>query len=539
MEEGLAARVHDPLWLLARQCQLGEFNAKDAGTPVVVEVHGSSSPVNAWRGLDQVDWTPFDGSVDPLDALVESEEESEPSLRERVEAGAHFLRLLTARGLGALKAAFVSAHPFNLAEFAADALFAAIAKRTPDGLLLLDTALALIEGAPQPVAVDPADLESLVAASSEWLVWYQEEIFSTAGTGAAVTWQEHRMEYGFAVSSPAGEGTVLVADRYPGDGLEWFDFDIDPNADANPGPAPIPIHVTAVPHPVRFAGMPLPRFWAMEDARVDFGSIDAAPNDVGRLLLVQFGTVYGNDWFVLPLKIPTGTLSILDNVTVKDVFGRTFVLGKAGLNEPGWNMFSLDLRGKANPAGRQIPALNGLLLPPTPAYSMESAPVETVLFLRDEMADLAWGVEAQVQNPLEGIVDRRAAWIAPGKLPPGTRDLSAYRVETVVPDYWIPLAPEHFNDPASVRLRMTPMELDNGGVPTAVEPKGRLLESRDSGGRLWVFDEEIPREGTQIDRIYRYARWRDGRTSMWTARRRRVGRGEGSSGLRFDVLDPG
>ena len=98
VEEGLAARVHDALWLLARQWQFGEFNGKDAGTPVVVHATGSSSPVDAWRGLKQADWTPFDGGADPLDALVEPEEQSEPSLRERVEAGAHFVRLLAQRG---------------------------------------------------------------------------------------------------------------------------------------------------------------------------------------------------------------------------------------------------------------------------------------------------------------------------------------------------------------------------------------------------------------------------------------------------------
>jgi hypothetical protein len=89
---------------------------------------------------------------------------------------------------------------------------------------------------------------------------------------------------------------------------------------------------------------------------------------------------------------------------------------------------------------------------------------------------------------------------------------------------------------------LKPGQVNDGGAPKPAkpkaEPKGRLLRSSDPKG-LWVFEEEIPREGTQIDRIYRYARWQDGRTSMWTARRRRVGRGEGSSGLRFDVLDPG
>src|ERR1019366_5257056 len=113
VEEGLAARIHDPLWMLTRQWQLGEFNGKDAGTPVVVQASGTATAVDAWRGTTQADWTPFDGSVDPLDALVEAEDEAQPSMRERIEAGAHFQRLLAAGGLGKLTGAFLSAHPFD------------------------------------------------------------------------------------------------------------------------------------------------------------------------------------------------------------------------------------------------------------------------------------------------------------------------------------------------------------------------------------------------------------------------------------------
>jgi hypothetical protein len=538
VEEGLAARILDPLWMLARQWQLGEFNGKDAGTPVVVRATGNTSPLNAWRGIMQADWTPFDGSAGPLDALVEPEREASPTLRERVETGAHFLRLLSAADLGNYQSAFVSAHQFDEAiltgaAFGSDALFTAIARRAPDGLALRETVFALIARNPESVEIDPGDLDGVIAVANAWLAWYADEIGTADSVdGAAVTWQEHRLEYGLATSSPAAGGTVLVADRYQGDGLDWFDFDIDPTATIGPAAPSIAIDVKAVPHPVRFSGMPLPRFWAMEDASCDFGSIDAAPSDVGRLLLVEFATVYGNDWFVLPLKIPAGSLTILDAVTVTDVFGRTLVLDRAGKDDPNWNMFSLDTRGAAHPAQ------NALLLPPTSGNVSESSPIESVLFLRDDMADLAWGVEARVSNDLESSLDRRSAWVAPGKLPPGTVDLPAYRVETVVPDYWIPLAPEQ-TDQQSIRLRMTPLEVDNDGVPQTSDPKGLILQSTDSDGNLWVYDEEIPREGVQVDRLYRYARWLDGRTSLWTARRRQTGRGEGSSGLRFDVLDPG
>jgi hypothetical protein len=537
VEEGLAARVHDPLWFLARQWQVGEFQGKDAGTPAIVQVSGSSTPVNAWRGAQQTAWTPFDPAGEPLNALVEPEDEAQPDLRERIEAGAYFLRLLNAAGLSRLGPAFVSAHAFAAADlalpdFAADPLLAALARRVPDGLLLYATAVALVGGSAQPVPINGDDLPTVVTAATTWLAWYTAELPVTTGTGTAVTWQEHRMEYGFAVSSPAAGGTVLVADQYLGDGLDWFDFDIDPGAAIGPDAPTIPITAKAVPTPVRYGGMPLPRFWAMEDSQYDFGSIEAAANDIGRLLLVEFATVFGNDWHVLPIKVQVGTLTTLDSVVASDVFGRNLVLSRAGQNDPQWNLFSLDTRGAAHPAQ------DALFMPPTAAYVGESHPVETVLFLRDQMADLAWGVELLVQDGLERVVNRRSTWTAPARPPSGTRDVPAYRVETVVPDYWIPLAPEQLPDQQSIHLRLVPLEVDDGGTESTANPKGRVLVANDSDGNLWLYDEEVPREGIQVDRVYRYARWLDGRTSLWSARRRGTGAGEGSSGLRFDILDP-
>jgi hypothetical protein len=538
IEEGLAARVHDPLWLLGRQWQLAEFRGKDAGTSAIVQVAGNTTAMNAWRGAQQTLWSAFDPAVNPLDSLVEPEDESAPDYRERIEAGAHFLRLLAAAGLGRYAQAFVTSHAFDPSVFAdrafiADPVLGAVARRTPDGLALEPTAAALAAGQSSRVTIDPGDVGAVVAAATAWLAWYGNEIAASPGSGTAVTWQENRLEYGFALSSPAAGGTVLTADAYLGDGLDWFDFDIDPAATAGPNAAPVSIARRAVPTPVRYGGMPLPRFWAMEDARCDFGSTDAAANDIGRLLLVEFVTVYGNDWYVLPMKLAAGTLTILDSVVVSDVFGRNLLVERAGVNEPQWNLFSLDTKGAAHPAQ------DGLFLPPTAGYIAESDAVESVLFLRDEVADLAWAVEGRVEDGLEGIVDRRAAWVGSRTVKPGDPARPSYRVETIVPDYWIPFAPEQLADHQSIHLRLVPMQVDDGGTPRTVEPQGNLLATNGAAGRLWLFDEEVPREGTAVDRVHRYARWLGGRSATWTARRRQTGRGEGSSGLRFDVLDPG
>ena len=46
---GIEARVHDPLWLLGRQWQLGEFEGEDAGTPLTVRVVTRTAPSTAGR----------------------------------------------------------------------------------------------------------------------------------------------------------------------------------------------------------------------------------------------------------------------------------------------------------------------------------------------------------------------------------------------------------------------------------------------------------------------------------------------------------
>lgn len=539
IEEGLAARVHDPLWLLARQWQLGEFSGKDAGTPAIVQVAGTTTPVNAWRGAQQTTWAPLNAALAPLDSLVEPEDWPSLDLRERIEAGAHFLRMIAAAGLGRYAQPFIAAHAFDsvtLADpaFLADLMLMAVAKRTPDGIPLQATAAQLAAGGASPVPIDPGDTAAVQSVASAWLAWYAAEMEPAPGTGTAVTWRQNRLEYGFAVSSQAAGGTVLAADSYLGDGLDWYDFDIDPAATPGPPADSVSISAKSVPAPIRYGGMPLPRFWAMEDAKCDFGSVEAAANDIGRLLLVEFATVYGNNWFVLPIKLSAGSLTLLDSVVVSDVFGRNFLLSRAGDNEPQWNLFSLDTKG-----GATHPAQNALFLPPTAGPLSESKAVESVLFLRDEVADLAWGVEGLVEDGLERVKDRHAAWVGHRTIEPGDPALPSYPVETIVPDYWIPLAPEQLSDQKSIRLRMVPMEVDEGGVPRAIEPQGLLLANAPDGSRLWLFDEEVPREGTQVDRVHRYARWLNGRSVTWTARRRQTGSGEGSSGLRFDFLNPG
>ena len=53
--------------------------------------------------------------------------------------------------------------------------------------------------------------------------------------------------------------------------------------------------------------MPNTRWWGFEEGRTNFGDIDPDTTDIGKLMLIEFGLVYANDWFVLPLTLPAGT----------------------------------------------------------------------------------------------------------------------------------------------------------------------------------------------------------------------------------------
>ncbi len=57
------------------------------------------------------------------------------------------------------------------------------------------------------------------------------------------------------------------------------------------------------------------------------------------------------------------------------------------------------------------------------------------------------------------------------------------------------------------------------------------------GRALGLYEVKVPREGVRVRRHYQYTRWFDGSTHVWIGRRKQIGRGEGSRGLGFDVLE--
>src|SRR5689334_8813622 len=76
MDTSLQARIYDPLWLLARQWQFGEFDGEDNGSPVATHWRGEAAPLTRYSlgpTNTQTNAPKYDGARVPLEALVERE----------------------------------------------------------------------------------------------------------------------------------------------------------------------------------------------------------------------------------------------------------------------------------------------------------------------------------------------------------------------------------------------------------------------------------------------------------------------------------
>ncbi len=538
IEEGLAARVQDPLWFLARQWQFGEFRHENAASPAWVETTVEAHRLDQWRPADEAGWQPYDLAAVPLERMVE-EHQGGPTPRLRLEGGRRWLRAMEAAGKKGDAQAFV-AH----CRFVDDPLMARelvlLRARVPDGASLAGILERLVDPGTQAAVI--ADLGDAGLASADdvltglattWLAWWSARAPRVIPADEDC-WDDHRLEHRFALRATTLPEVELAATEYAGGRLDWSAVDaVQPPGDPGaPGQA-LSVTRTGVPAPARFGGMPAARFWEMEDARFDPGSVDAAPIDLGRLMLVSYATVYGNDWFVVPVSLPAGSLSRVTDLQVRDVFGDSTTLTGVAADVDGWNLFGLTRADQPLEPLQERPTSPWFFLAPSLPASLESQPTDTVFLLRDEMANLAWAVEAVVADDTGRPRDRFAEWAAREQAEPVASDVPLYRVATDVPDHWFPLVPERDGADDAIRLRLVTLSRIRDGRLAALEPTGTLLPAEDR----WLHEEEVPRSGVQVDRTWQYARWHDGSRHVWQARRRRTGRGEGDSGLRFDQVE--
>jgi hypothetical protein len=566
MRHGLSARVFDPLWMLTRQWQVSEFQGEDAGSPVMSRVRGQTTLVSrcylgAIAPNTATAAAPYDSERMPLEVLVERQRvrpaafDDASQLRLVVDAGLHFLRMLEQHKLTRYRQRFISCYPLPQmtppegADDSTRRFIATMAGRTVDARLLEEAFRPAGDAAPSldpRLNVTAADGDKVWRVATNWLTWYAN-LFSESAPDTPPAWNPERMEYAVSISGrlsadPLAERTLTAAELYEGH-LDWADFDV--NLEVNLGTQDDrrfrSIVQTTIPAPVSFHGSPAVRFWEFEDARVEYGLLPAGPGDLAQLLMIEYASSYGNDWFLVPFDLQVGSLTAVDSLVVTDSFGvRTLLrpLGDPALPKANWSMYQQAYLRSAGSDTMGV-AANLFFLAPALARNLQGAPVEDVMFMRDEMANMAWAIERSTEGPLGTAIERNAAIEAPvPEAAAVSGGVQRYVLSSRVPSNWIPLLPVQVPGPNGTmtsRLRRGEV-LQPDGSRAKHHALGTLLNP---GGPLSLHDEEVPREGIRVTRHYQMARWTGGVTFTWVANRKQVGRGEGSSGLRFDRLEDG
>jgi hypothetical protein len=577
----LKAEVRDALWMLTKQWQMGEFLGDDAGSPVFSKMYmGKTALTKYVPGNNPVE--AFDDAV-PLEAKVEKRKipfaaaNTVLSLDLRLLMGRQWLKYISSYG-AVVADEYNAKYKVVLAEAAkkADAMITAhkeawqqltvVAERCMDGALLY---FYLKEQNTNHAYDDIASLNASQFAdidirAAKFVTWF-EKLFYQPGMDEADAWKPQQLEYQFACSAPLqGKEKVMVADEYYQGHMDWYNLDIDPVKQALddtgvPNPAGIedPLKFSFVPSPLSFDGMPNTRWWAFEDGLTNFGNIDPSTTDLGKLLFMEFTLVYANDWFLLPVTLPAGSIATIKGLSVTNVFGERLWVEAAGKGlDDAWNkwsMFSLNTKGNM---GEQTD--NSLLVLPTVSKIQEGKPIEEVHLIRDEVANMVWGIERiipiapgigkqgneaarELKMRYQQLVDKD---IDDGSIVPVEKDYKAdisYEVMNTVPENWIPFIPVKINkDIRSIRLQRAAMpRILNRDTekPAKIEPRTTLLrEGLDAEEKLTYFinEEEVTRAGTNVYQSYQRTRWYNGKVITWLGIRKQTGRGEGSSQLAFD-----
>ena len=556
---GLKAEARDALWMLTKQWQLGEFQGDDAGSPIAAKVRLTQSRLRNYRAGTSGAVEDFDVTI-PLETKVERRPIAF-TLDIDLLLGRQWLKMLP---VPALRAEYIRQYPIHAPDptVAADAKlcahqevwseFAAHVGRAMSGAALYRH--LTVEGgtAADGIAGAAGHETELAEAATRFLAWFEQLVALPSGSDA---WEPDRLEYQFACSAPdaPGQEKVLVAGEYYQGHIDWYSTDLAATKVLGSPPAdplnPTTIKRAMVPVPASFSGMPNTRYWQFEDGQTNFGDIKPDTTDLAKLLLIEFGLVYANDWFVVPFTLPAASVVRVDGVAVTNVFGERLWVDPAGSRSGDvWQRWAMFLEDGA--AGAPVTD-QSLVLFPSATKVDDARPVERVMLIRDEMANMVWAVEDTVplatgesKRGIEAARETRAFFeqrLPPPPPPPAPVAPIRYELMNSVPENWIPFIPVHVpGDNRSIQLQRAALLRTLPGdplPPVKVEPRTSLIrEGLADGKAYFLHEEEVPRAGVVVTQHYRRTRWRDGRAWLWFGARKQTGRGEGASGLAFDRI---
>ncbi|MHA7131033.1 hypothetical protein [Algoriphagus namhaensis] len=610
LDDALAAKINDPLWMMARQYQFGELRGEDAGSAIFAKVAINSVRLTEFTAGDGTKQAYSDDL--PLETQVEH---LIPKFDFRLAArlGKKFLSLLDEEGKTA-----PAAHPYSPGQYRealavrfsfevpdimagesaaitakkarlkslqqASAFLRTLAGRAVNGAEFWDFIHKNVTKVSELVQVggqaptterflNPQHKSLFQTAAQKWINFVREEL-NLPESDAKDSWFEERMEYSFsaAIDEGTGKDTELKAEEYFHGHLDWYSFDISAETEKSrntPGARKREV-LAGIPTEASFAGMPNSRWWEMEDGTIDLGNLKASDTDIAKILVTQYALQYSNDWLCIPYDIPTGSYAEVEGILVSDTFGLHFLVEaahKAGNDWNEWNMYSLTKETEefATPEFDKR-----ILLPPSAVKTLESESLEEVKFIRDEMANMVWAIESRIPDGLGGGMDGYEAArnleseferLIEEKTVPETLALPSislaaepnkattykpqlrYQLGNSVSENWIPFVASHMQGSnREIHFQRASMpRIIEIFEPHAIRPRTQLLrvginEEDDQLKPYYINEEEVPRAGVRVTGTYQRTRWYHGKIVSWYGRRKYTGRGEGSSGLRFDLV---
>lgn len=592
-DRALKAEVRDALFMLTKQWQMAEFKGDDAGSPIIAKVHMETTRFNKYKAKYRANDHPpqlFENDV-PLETRVEKRmlpfEAGDQNLLLdiRLLMGRQWLKMTNKGGLGALKKYFIEAYPIKqpdpdkredaqiCAHLTVWQQYEAVVGRAMDGAALYfylkekagnhayDLLTTVVLTLAQKVLID--EIEKKFVAWFERLFYQPEEENEDA-------WLPSKLEYQFACSAPKkGVENIFTAEEYYHGHLDWYNLNVDKSIEtlgnvesenAEASDLEKTHTYSFFPTQILFDGMPNTRWWTFEEGKTNFGDIKPDTTDLNKLLLMEFCLVYANDWFLVPFTLPAGSVANVRGMAVTNVFGERIWVEPAGSGSDEdwqrWSIFTLNIVG-----AKDEPADLSLVLLPSVPKIQESKPIEEVYLIRDEMANMVWGIETGIALPSGASKPGREAAIElynhyqrivekENKL--GAGPISAieykanirYQLMTMVPENLIPFVPVHVKESnREIQLQRAAMPRIIKGdseLPKKIRPRSKLLRvGLDQEPRVAykLYEEEVPRAGVRVYQAFQRTRWYNGKVFNWLSVRKQTGRGEGSSGLRFDQIE--
>lgn len=526
-QRGFMAEIADPAWFVGRQWQMGEHQGENAASPVLARVTYGRRPLQPAPGRPglfpghRMDADPAVApAITPAEAIIEGEAGDWWTLGRRIRIGQTASSAVDAIDMPVAERTGLRLPPLPepYAEFSGGYDGWALHKAVLAGGLLLDPALFASVPAASPLPASRRDDHWLAAE----LKYGQVGFAGDTGT----------------LADQPDLPRLVVSDHEGGE-VEWWSADAEGDWGAQ-----IPeelqkqgLHL----QPARFSypGAPHPRWWQIEDARVDIGGFPPDRSHLASLLLLDLVLAHSDDWFTLALEAQVGDVVTIQDLVVVDLFCEEHNWAThPRLRSPGdWSLFQVAGLDSAS-----------LVIWPTVAVPTVGEALEEVALGVDEDANLMWAVEERAEGLRLASLDLDSPASPTVRSNPGmevaTTSAYLYRPSTYVPHHWHPyVVQEVANRRAFVQGRLADYSsVDVGQIgKLAPAPIARLLQDpgrSDQGPMHYIEPAVVPATGLRLDRRYVLARQTSGAPVLWVQRQRLPLFSPPATRLRFDVMAP-